>query len=38
MNINRILHLTNNNELNNMNNMNMIRKCIQTKPVNKVKF
>ena len=30
MNINRILHLTNNNEL---NNLDMIRKCIQTKPV-----
>ena len=30
MDINRILHLTNNNEL---NNLDMIRKCIQTKPV-----
>ena len=30
MDINRILHLTNNNEL---NNLHMIRKCIQTKPV-----
>jgi len=28
--MNRILHLTNNNEL---NNLDMIRKCIQTKPV-----
>ena len=30
MDINRILHLTNNNEL---NNLDMIKKCIQTKPV-----
>jgi thioredoxin-like negative regulator of GroEL len=30
MDIDRILHLTNNNEL---NNLDMIRKCIQTKPV-----